>query len=102
MPRAFSSRASDSSPATRNESSFDITSAATFLPAKEMAPASSDLNVEVNLISAESAATRPAATVAVIAAVRQRHFILTPYLFLPRPRDDVRRRPAQAVVPGPI
>ena len=49
MPRAFNSRTSDSSPATRSESSFEMTSAATFFPAKLTEPASSDLKVEVNV-----------------------------------------------------
>ena len=57
MPRAFSSRTSDSSPATRSESSFVITSAATFFPANVIDPASGDLKVDVNVIAAESAAT---------------------------------------------
>ena len=38
----------------RSESSFEMTSAATFFPKKFAAPASIDLNVEVNLIAAGS------------------------------------------------
>ena len=66
MPRALNSRTSDSSPATRNESSFEMTSAATFFPAKLTEPASSDLKVAVNVIAAEIAATADPAIASVI------------------------------------
>ena len=71
MPRALSSRASDSSPATRSESSFEMTSAATFFPAKLTEPASIDLKVEVNLIAADSATTAVTAIASVVNAVRR-------------------------------
>ena len=69
MPRAFKARTSDSSPATRNESSFEMTSAATFFPAKLTAPASRDLKVAVNVIAAESTATATTAIASVVSTV---------------------------------
>src|SRR5580765_1712137 len=66
MPRALSSRARDSSPATRSESSFEMTSAATFFPAKLTEPASIDLKVAVNLIAAEMVASATATSASVV------------------------------------
>jgi len=87
MPRAVISRTSDSSPATRNESSFVITSAATFFPAKLTAPASSDLKVEVNLTAAESVATA-AAIASVVNAVRLERFIIIGSFRAATPESD--------------
>src|SRR5678815_121835 len=56
MPRFVNSRASASSPAMRSESSFEITSAATFLPAKLTSRAAGVFHTEVHLTSAASAA----------------------------------------------
>ena len=56
-PRAISSRTSASSPDTRSESSCEITSAATFFPAKLTEPASGDRQTDVNFGAADTSVT---------------------------------------------
>ena len=55
MPRAVSSAASASSPATRSESSLSITSAATVLPAKLTDVASGAFHTDEKLVLARTA-----------------------------------------------
>src|SRR6185312_3010528 len=63
MPRAVSSRTKASSPEIRSDSSCEMMSAATFLPAKLTALASGDFHVDVNFTAAADSTT-PSATVA--------------------------------------
>src|SRR3954470_9943520 len=57
IPRASSSRASASSPATRRPSSSAMTSVATFFPIRLVVAASGDFQVDKNLISAANSVT---------------------------------------------